>query len=380
MKTMKFFVSVLAVAMAFGVQAQKAAQVTAYNYMKDGELIKAYEEITKAEKNEKTGSDAKTYYYKGQILMGMAASPDVEKRTYVEDPLQAGVDAWKKCLKLDVKDKYSTDIKRSIPQMENMIVNQGVEMYNKEAFEQAYEAFKTANVLAGVLDQKDSLAIFNAAISAEKAGMKKEAIDMFQMSAEINYQAEESITAMARLYKELGDDAKAQETLKMGREMFPNNQAMIIDELNFYLAAEKFDEAAKNLELALQNDANNEILYFALGVAYENLGNIDKATTAYNKALELKPDYFDPAYNLGAMVYNIGVELNNEANGLDYRTKGKQIDALNAKANEKFKEAVKLLEVAHEIDPEDKNTISSLTQIYVRLGMNEKYKEMKAKL
>ena len=80
------------------------------------------------------------------------------------------------------------------------------------------------------------------------------------------------------------------------------------------------------------------------------------------------------------MVYNVGVELNNEANELDYRTKGKQIDALNAKANTKFKEAVEFLEVAHKIDPNDKNTISSLTQIYVRLGMNEKYKEMKAKL
>ena len=377
---MKLFATTAAVFMALGSFAQKAAQVTAYNYMKDQAYIKAYEEIKKAETNEKTAVDPKTYFYKGSILMGMAASPDVEQRTYVKDPLQEGVDAWRKCIKLDTKDKYASDIKKRIPQMENMIVNQGVEMYNAEKFAEAYELFKTANVLAGVLDQKDSLAVFNAAISAEKAGKKEEAIAMYQIAADINYQAEDAITSIARLYKELGNDAKARETLKIGRERFPNNQAMIIDELNFYLASEKFQEAATNLELAIKNDPNNEILHFALGVAYENLGNVEKAMVSYQKALELKADYFDPDYNLGAMVYNVGVELNNEANELDYRTKGKQIDALNAKANTKFKEAVEFLEVAHKIDPNDKNTISSLTQIYVRLGMNEKYKEMKAKL
>ncbi|WP_170227004.1 tetratricopeptide repeat protein [Luteibaculum oceani] len=378
MKLLAFSTAILLSVAAFG---QKSAQVTAYNYMKDAEFTKAYDMIKKASEHEKTANDPKTYYYMGQILMAMAGSQDVEQRTYVEDPLQKGVAAWKKCLKLDTKEKYSDDIKMKIPQTENMLLNMGVKMYNEEKFAEAYELFKTANIMASVLDQSDSLAIFNAAVSAEKAGQFEDAIEMYKLSSEIQYQTQSSILSMAKIYKEnLNDTAAALNTLKEARTAYPNDQGLIIEELNIYLQGRKFQEAADNLELAIKNDPENAILHYALGSAYDNMGNIEKAKVSYKKALELKPDYFDAAYNYGAMVYNQGVELTKQANELDYRTKGKQIDALNAKANEKFKEAVVLLENAHNIDPEDKSTISSLTQLYVRLKMNDKYKEMKAKL
>ena len=56
--------------LAFGAVAQKANVVSAYNYMKKKEFGKAYSYIEKAVANEKTGLDAKTWFYRGNIIQG----------------------------------------------------------------------------------------------------------------------------------------------------------------------------------------------------------------------------------------------------------------------------------------------------------------------
>ena len=55
-----------------------------------------------------------------------------------------------------------------------------------------------------------------------------------------------------------------------------------------------------------------------------------------------------------------------------------------AKAKEKFdakfKESMPYLEKAHELNPEDTNTMVSLKQLYARLNETEKYEMINAKL
>ena len=45
-----------------------------------------------------------------------------------------------------------------------------------------------------------------------------------------------------------------------------------------------------------------------------------------------------------------------------------------------FKQALPFLEKAAELNPTDRNTLMSLKQLYARLGMNDKYKEVEQKL
>ncbi|MGB0165262.1 MAG: tetratricopeptide repeat protein [Luteibaculum sp.] len=388
---MKSIFTAITLLLSVTLIAQKSMQNTAIKYFSDGELIKAYEAISKTEQDEKTGMDPKTYFYKGQILLKMSTSPDVEQRTFVDEPFDKGIQAWKKSLKLDEKERWSDEIKGTIALQRKFLLDSAGSSYNSKNYEIASQMFAFAAKLYEVYDTPDSSSIFNAALAAENAAVttddaakKAELYDLaaeyYQKAFDINFEAESSVLSLVRVYTNNEKDDKKLQAIEMGLKKFPNNQGLIIENLNYYLQREKYDEAAANLEKAISNDPNNEILHYALGVAYDNMGDKAKAATSYKKALEIKADYFDAAYNLGAMVYNEGVELNNQANELDYKTKGKEIEALNNKANEKFKEAVILLEKAHDLDPEDKSTIQSLTQIYVRLKMNDKYKEMKAKL
>ena len=97
----------------------------------------------------------------------------------------------------------------------------------------------------------------------------------------------------------------------------------------------------------------------------------------YKKAIELKDDYFDANYNLGAMIYNQGADMNNAAN--DIKDNKKYNDA-KAKADERLKQALPYLEKANEINPKDKNTLISLKQVYARIGDQVKYQKAKEEL
>ena len=376
----KAALSLMAGCMALVSVAQKFNVQNAFSAMQDGQLAKAYEYIELAKKHEKTANDAKTWTYRGQILMQMAFAPDVEVRTMVEDPMLQAAESWKKAIELDEKERYTKEIKQLIPAMENQLLNAGVQQYNEKNFEAAYMAFYTADIMAGILDAVDSLAVFNAAIAADKAEMHDEAIVMYQKCADIGYNGASIYPLLANTYKEKGDSAQFLKTLQEGREKYPDDQSIILEELNYYLASKKYEEARTNLALAIEKDPENEILYFAQGSVLESLGNLKEARTSYEKAIELKPDYFEPYYNLGAMIYNEGVQLNNQANELDFRKEGAKIETLQKQADDKFKEALPVLEKAHELNKDDQSTKESLMQLYVRMKMNDKYNEMKSSL
>jgi tetratricopeptide (TPR) repeat protein len=98
--------------------------------------------------------------------------------------------------------------------------------------------------------------------------------------------------------------------------------------------------------------------------------------TDYLKAIEIKADYFDPYYNLGAMHFNTAAELANEANKIPF-SKQKEYDAAIAKAKAAFEKAQPYLEKALELQPDDSNTMVSLQQLYAQLKLNDKSLEMK---
>lgn len=363
------------------VNAQKANVVSAYNYMKDQKWEKAFEYIEKATTNEKTALEAKTWFYRSNIISGAIQSQNQEVIAQLgPDPINELARSYKKTLELDDKDNYTKDLNRIIPAAKNLALNTGVNMFNEKKYDEAYELFKASATFSDILDQYDTLAYFNAALAADKSGKPDEAIAMYQKCADVGYNGAQIYGLMAEIHEKQKNEKALLATVAEGRKKYPNNQSLILKELNYYLSNKKYDLAKTNLNAAIENDPKNELLYFALGTVYENLKEDDKALKAYEKAIELKPDYFDAYYNLGAYIFNRGVEYNNEGNELDFRKDKAKIDELEKKSDKAFEEAIPYLEKAHEIDPEDKLTMQTLSNLYVRMGNNEKFKEMKAKM
>ncbi len=380
-----------------GATAQGSKVLNAWGYMDDQEFLKAKEEIEPATQHPKTKEQGKTWYYRGQIYENIylrSKNPE-EYPAYAnagDGALEQAVKSYSKALELgsnrinmnEVKDRY---LKLSTP-----LFQEGVNEYNNKDFTKATKYFEMTYDLRQNLGATDSLAAYNVALSAERIPDTDKAIKFYNVCKDLGYQPAKVYPDLARLYIDAGNEEMAQKTLAEGREKMPDNQQLITAQLNIYLERNEFDKALENLDLAIQNDPSNRILYYARGTIYNNrydkfyedestreqaIESFGSAEADYKKAIEVDGEYFDALYNLGALYFNRGAELLNEANLIS--DDGEYEKAKNA-ATAELKKALPYLEKAHEIEPTDQSTMISLRDIYGRTNLMEKYEEMNAKL
>ena len=380
MLNIKSTVAIMAM-LPLGLLAQKDV-VSAYNANQDGDYLKAAEFIDQAILDEKANVKEKTWRYRGNIYTNLAS--DSALYAQVPDALEKAAASFVKADELDLKQRYSSERMADIARGAAIAGNSGISYFNSGVYGRAGELFVTASEMTMMLGAVDTMAIFNSALCFEKASMYDRAVDQYMMCGGYGYQVPDVFLFAANIQKMEGDTAKALTTLQSARQDFPREQALIIEELNIYLVAGQFELAKENLMLAAEQDPTNEILWFSLGSVYDNLGMQDEAVDAYTKSLGIKADYFDANYNLGALYFNKAVQMVNEANDMwkprmskDEATKQKELED-GGKAM--FSTALPYLEKALDVEPEDRETLRSLRDIYARIGMDEKMLEISAKL
>lgn len=367
--------------MPLALFAQKDV-VSAYNANQDGDYLKAAEFIDKAIEDPKANVKEKTWRYRANIYTNLAA--DSTLYTQVPDALEKAAESLIKADELDVKQRYTSERQADVARGASIAGNAGITYFNAGVYGRAGELFVTAAEMTQMLGAVDTMAIFNSALCFEKASLTERAIEQYMMCGAYGYQVPEVFLFVANIHKMEGDTAKALTTLQNARGDFPREQALIIEELNIYLVAGEFERAKDNLMLAAEQDPTNEILWFSLGSVYDNLGMQDEAVDAYAKSLGIKPDYFDANYNLGALYFNKAVQMVNDANDMwkprmSKEESNKQSE-MEAGGKAMFSTALPYLEKALDVDPEDRETLRSLRDIYARVGMDEKMLEVSAKL
>ena len=367
--------------MPLALFAQKDV-VSAYNANQDGDYLKAAEFIDKAIEDPKANVKEKTWRYRANIYTNLAA--DSTLYTQVPDALEKAAESLIKADELDVKQRYTSERQADVARGASIAGNAGITYFNAGVYGRAGELFVTAAEMTQMLGAVDTMAIFNSALCFEKASLTDRAIEQYMMCGAYGYQVPEVFLFVANIHKMQGDTAKALTTLQNARGDFPREQALIIEELNIYLVAGEFERAKDNLMLAAEQDPTNEILWFSLGSVYDNLGMQDEAVEAYSMSLGIKPDYFDANYNLGALYFNKAVQMVNDANDMwkprmSKEESTKQSD-MEAGGKAMFSTALPFLEKALDVDPNDRETLRSLRDIYARVGMDDKMLEVSAKL
>ena len=143
--------------------------------------------------------------------------------------------------------------------------------------------------------------------------------------------------------------------------------------------------------VAKEKEPKNVSVLYAIGVTYDLLKNdtklsaeerskyFDAAIQAYKETIDVDPNYFDALFNLGAIYFNKGGEVINEANKLPINETAKY-DKMLADGNNYLNLALPYLEKCETIQPKDKNTLVSLKEIYARLSMKQKLDAVNAKL
>ena len=119
----------------------------------------------------------------------------------------------------------------------------------------------------------------------------------------------------------------------------------------------------------------------ARSIRRSSLEQYDNAEVSYKKAIEIKADYFDALYNLGALYFNKGAKQTSLANDIKDDAKYR---AAMLKVDEIFKQSLPFLEKAEQVGTEDKATykdlLNTLKSLYARTEQTEKMNAVKEKL
>ncbi|MBE0637925.1 MAG: tetratricopeptide repeat protein [Bacteroidales bacterium] len=375
----RFVFIILGLMLVHGANAQTNNVTAAYNHLRYGKLDKAKEAIDKAIENPKTMTVGKTWFYYGNVYLAIHLSDEPDYKNLDPDALEKAFNGYEKALQYDEKNEFTQEINERLIVCAEQYFNKGVTFYNESNFADAASAFDQAALINQNIGITDTTSYFYTAQSAFFAGKLDLAKQNFQKLIEMNYAEPAIFRFTSEVYKAEADTVKALETIKQGRSRFPDEFSLIIEEINIYLAANEKDKAMELLQIAITKDDKNPTLFFAVGTNYDQMGNFEEAEKNYLKAIELNSEFFDPIYNLGALYVNKAIEITEQANKLPLNEQ-KKYDELKVQADEYLTKSLPYLEKADQLNPNDVYVLRTLRDIYARLGMLDKLKEVDEKL
>lgn len=353
-------------------------------FLRNGELDKAKESIDKAMNDQNLKENALTWVYRGDIYLSINKSNNSNYKKLSVNSLDIAFESYVKAIELDMRNEYHDAIFQNLLVVSEAYYNDGVYHYNRGEFSLALPAIENSLQVNKTMSVVDTIAIFYSAITAEILLDYDKAKKYYRMLIAMGYDEPALFMGMGRVCQAQGNDKEAEEYIILGRKKYPDNFDLMISEINFLLLSEKAQKAISLLEEVVKIDNTNPTVFFALGTAYERLleeqpQNADelskKIKSSYTSAIGLNPDYFDPYYNLGAFYVNKAAVLINDANAIPL-TEEEKYQAIIAHANKYLSEAIPMLEAALRIQPGDPNSMNSLKEIYTRLEMTEKLKEI----
>ncbi len=371
--------TVLMGSLFLGGFAQKSKITSAYNHLKWQELDKAKAAIDLASEHADTKDFWKTWLYKARVYIAIANDTSAKYKPMKLEALNTAIDAYVKFAGYDQKKQNKEDVKEeALRCVYAQAYAGGGQAFQNADYKGAYDFFQVSARLHDAIGLMDTVAVYNSALAANNAGDWANAEANYRKCIKANYKAEDNFNDMSMMfYKKAEDVDKALAVLKEGREAFSSNSPMLLAELEIFLGTNRFDEALSNLNLAISKDSTNHILYFARGMIFNNKSKFKQAEKNYLKAIELKPDHYDSNFNLGALYFNEGADVITKAGDIpdfkEYEVAKKKGDAILVKA-------IPFLEKALEIRPDDKDSMSSLMQLYGRTNQSDKYNEIKARM
>ncbi|HOF21496.1 MAG TPA: tetratricopeptide repeat protein [Bacteroidales bacterium] len=385
MKT--FYSLLLLICISLGALAQKGKVTSALSFIEQGALDKAKDALEQAYVHEKSKDWFNTYFAKGKFCQAVYQANDPKYNSYCTDPLGEAYAAYEKAISMDPKGS----VKKRI--ITNMIYNslaldlysQGSDRFEANDYAGALKSFATqieiteSDKYAGAVDTG---MYYNAGLAAINSKQYNDAIKYFQKCADMHYLGITPHIQVYESYMGLGDTIKAESYLLDLPNKFPGDNQVILQLIDFYLKADKPDQAQKYITMAKEADPDNYSLYFAAGIMYLNQNNFDEAIAELTRSIELKNDLYDTQYGLGAAYINKAADMFLKAN--DIMDVNEYTQAVEA-ANSVYAKALPYMEKALELKPDDVYALRSLQELYYRLrqkdpSLNAKYEQTRARL
>ncbi len=373
----------------------------------------------------------KKLYFKNGVLDRWEQTEFIDK-----DALKKSAEAVLKAVELDkkgtLKDKAATKNLNEL--VKNNVINEAITRYTQKDFDNAYALMDYGYKLSQ-LPKNESDTIFKTsqlqyfegliAYNAKKYDLAKK---HFEQSIKDGYQPGISYHYLADSYAASGDSASFIEKVKEGFNKYPDEEQLIIDLINYYMIRGKADKAIEYIDLAINKNPENPSYYSAKATIYDNRSdenlelyekymekayehkkeafrnrnnpslksasqkkrdealnkaleqmklyedNLSEAESLYQKSLEIDPEFFNAAYNIGRVYlkrnaikakhadYLLKIYINKDfARAAEYEKAAKE-DLKTAA--QKFEEALK-------IRPDDRDLLNVLKRLYFKMRDKE---------
>ena len=93
--------------------------------------------------------------------------------------------------------------------------------------------------------------------------------------------------------------------------MDPDVAELHVSRGNMFYMGERYDQAVDEYSRALELEFNKQhVAYYNRGMAWEKLGELDKAEADYRKSIELSPDWYPPQNKLQRMLTRLARQDN----------------------------------------------------------------------
>ena len=169
--------------------------------------------------------------------------------------------------------------------------------------------------------------------------------------------------------------------VKDARKLSPKDIGLILTEADLYIKLGDQVRFASLMQEAIEQDPNNAILYYNLGVVNANEGNRDAAIDYYKKSIELDSSYEASYLNIASVILEGESAIVDEMNSLGTsNADNRKYDLLKAKREGLFLDAVPYLEKLISINPKSVEALTTLKNIYGTIGNTAKFKQYREML
>ena len=300
--------------------------------------------------------------------------------------------AGRKALSMAVKNSEKKDAAEVLNTTQGLL-NQGAsDYYDKKDYANAYNSFNAtlenheillANKLKSSLDDKAlyKTQLLYVAAAGTQAQKGAELIPVYQKMIELKCDTGWIYEGLYTATVDKTPDV-AVKYLTDGMKRFPDDSHLLITLINYKLKTGKLDELISDLKLAIEKEPKNASLYVTLGNVLDQLSTqlktSDPAKSAayetealsyFHKTLEMDAKNSNAIYSIGASYYNKAAELTKELKVLDAdNTKEgiKKYEAKNAELLAMFEQALPYFKKVETLDPNDRNTLIALKEIFAR--------------
>jgi tetratricopeptide (TPR) repeat protein len=292
------------------------------------------------------------YYIKGTALVDLA-----NQNINTSKNLSQAVTAFNDLIEVEKESnqyKYTSEALESLGKIKVGLINNANDDLSVANFTESSNKFYQAYLI----DKKDTLQLYNAAVSYKNAHENELALKCYEELKAINYSGNievyiaysksklkdeyfgtikerntqiqngthfrprqefqskkaEIYKSIAMIYVQSGYKEKAMKAISQARNLDSQDLSLALVEANLYLETKDYDYFDNLVSVIIESNPNNAELVTNFGVNCQNEQYYDGAEYYYKKAIEMNPQYAEAYLNLSALLVEKSIKIGNQMN------------------------------------------------------------------